>query len=343
MSLNNLDLAIGLIMVILVLSLICMAINEWIAQLMALRSGTLRNGITQILEDDLARQLYAHPLVQSLSQKGRFDRLLKRPGDPSYIPSDLFATALLDIAANASAPDGAPPTDGARETVAKLPDGRAKSALLAILDQMDDDITTARAAAEQWFDAAMERVSGQYKRRIQIVTIGVAVAVTVVANADALVIADSLREDPIMREALVALATETVNENAAEAGTDSVDPPTDEGDTTGSTNPATDQGDEGTGAEAATEPETVTTEDTPEELLDKAQIARLLKQTDQIQLPLGWADTPKDSNAWVAKALGLLLTAAAISLGAPFWFDMLGKIVHIRATGPVPSGSGDQS
>ena len=31
--------------------------------------------------------------------------------------------------------------------------------------------------------------------------------------------------------------------------------------------------------------------------------------------------------------VGWLLTIAAISLGAPFWFDLLGKIAHLRASG----------
>ena len=31
--------------------------------------------------------------------------------------------------------------------------------------------------------------------------------------------------------------------------------------------------------------------------------------------------------------VGWLLTVAAISLGVPFWFDLLGKIVHLRASG----------
>jgi hypothetical protein len=29
---------------------------------------------------------------------------------------------------------------------------------------------------------------------------------------------------------------------------------------------------------------------------------------------------------------GWLLTAIAISMGAPFWFDMLGKIISVRST-----------
>ena len=34
--------------------------------------------------------------------------------------------------------------------------------------------------------------------------------------------------------------------------------------------------------------------------------------------------------------LGWLLTAIAVSLGAPFWFDMLKKIVNLRAAGREP-------
>jgi hypothetical protein len=55
-------------------------------------------------------------------------------------------------------------------------------------------------------------------------------------------------------------------------------------------------------------------------------------------LPLGW-DTadPRtwpgtDWRAWAMKALGLLLTALAVSLGAPFWFDVLNKFMVARST-----------
>jgi len=36
------------------------------------------------------------------------------------------------------------------------------------------------------------------------------------------------------------------------------------------------------------------------------------------------------------KVIGILLTAVAASLGAPFWFDMLSKLVNIRAVGKAP-------
>ena len=39
------------------------------------------------------------------------------------------------------------------------------------------------------------------------------------------------------------------------------------------------------------------------------------------------------------KILGLLLTAIALSLGAPFWFDTLSRFVNVRGSGPAPAKS----
>ncbi len=59
-------------------------------------------------------------------------------------------------------------------------------------------------------------------------------------------------------------------------------------------------------------------------------------------LPLGWDAElrdafPKMDGALFLKLIGWLITAIAVSLGAPFWFDGLGKILNIRATGGRPA------
>jgi len=53
----------------------------------------------------------------------------------------------------------------------------------------------------------------------------------------------------------------------------------------------------------------------------------------QLELPVGWSKTsvPKGSE-WYNRVLGLLLTAFAATLGAPFWFDVLNKVMVIRST-----------
>lgn len=57
--------------------------------------------------------------------------------------------------------------------------------------------------------------------------------------------------------------------------------------------------------------------------------------------PIGWdMSAPRHSSdwyfspeGWLKKIVGLLVTALAVSLGAPFWFDLLRKLVAIRSGG----------
>ena len=76
----------------------------------------------------------------------------------------------------------------------------------------------------------------------------------------------------------------------------------------------------------------------------KLEDTNLEQTVKKLDLPLGWdlklgdgpTQLPNDGLSWVEKLIGLLLTVGAIQLGAPFWFDLLGKIVRVRGTGAPP-------
>ncbi len=51
------------------------------------------------------------------------------------------------------------------------------------------------------------------------------------------------------------------------------------------------------------------------------------------------ANNDTDFWGWILKIVGLLATTFAISLGAPFWFDVLNKFIAFRASGPPPQPS----
>lgn len=51
------------------------------------------------------------------------------------------------------------------------------------------------------------------------------------------------------------------------------------------------------------------------------------------KFPIGWNSVPRDSLDWLKSLLGWIITTAAISLGAPFWFDFLGKVANLRGSG----------
>ena len=52
-------------------------------------------------------------------------------------------------------------------------------------------------------------------------------------------------------------------------------------------------------------------------------------------LPIGWSELPR-RDQWLTMALGWLITAFAVSLGAPFRFDLLNRFVNVRASGKTP-------
>jgi hypothetical protein len=280
-----LEVAIGIVFVYLLLSLICSTANELVARMSALRSGTLEAGIHNLLSgktpsgQELADIFYEHPLIKGLYRQGCFDKLVGRKGKPSYIPSSTFALTLFDIFAPTNAAGPKTLTD-VRNAVVNLPDSETRNTLLFLIDEAEGDLKKARGNVEQWFNNAMERVSGWYKRNIQLITLGVAFIISAGLNADTFIIANSFYRDPTVRASVVAGAQQPL--------------PT-----------------------------------------ESEQSLTKIKQTlQQLQLPMGWSDTrmiPSTSLGWITKFFGWLFTTLAISLGAPFWFDLLGKI--IRPTG----------
>ena len=68
-----------------------------------------------------------------------------------------------------------------------------------------------------------------------------------------------------------------------------------------------------------------------EESVAAGEISGIDERAELRAFPLGYPD-PFAGITW-RMIVGWLLIIAAISLGAPFWFDLLGKIVHLRASG----------
>jgi len=305
-----LDIAIGLVFVYLLFSLIVTAASELVAAALNWRADHLRQGLERMLSPTVARAVYEHPLISKLSKGSR---------GPSYIPAATFALALVDTlpTLGAAPPDGARTLTGLIDTI---PDADVRRVLRLLLDEAGGDGAKLQKNIEDWFNTSMDRVAGWYKRKTQIANVILAVVVVVIVNVDSLVIVTRLGNDAALRAALVAQAQELAKQGPPASGA----PPT-------------------TGPSA------------PPDEIDK-RIGRL----SALGLPVGWTDTsdaghpwpgwyPRDRpfSEWGGQWLGLirqhvlgwLLTALAASLGAPFWFDILKKIITIRSAGPVPASS----
>ncbi len=316
----TLEVAIGLAFVFFLLSLIVSAITEGISWAKDLRAENLIEGIHGMLGDSgVATKLLDHPLVQTDLSSSK-----PRKG-PSYISARNFALALADVVSGLDKETSMKEIERGIERIG--PQSPLGLQLKALLVGVDDDIESFLASAEQWFDDSMDRVSGWYKRNSQKIAIGAAVVVTLVLNASAIRIAERLNDDPAVRAAVVAQAEAAVaeGEEKEEAGAEEKAADAEE--------PA------GATEESATgEEEPADDEEASAEKAGK-QVETAFDKLDSLQLPILWSDANSPIGSWTAFALSLagwLITAIAISLGAPFWFDALGKLAHLRTTGKKP-------
>lgn len=284
-----LDVVFGLIFVYLVLSLICSALNETISSIFAWRADFLHEGIANLLDDPkitgLAKDLYDHSLIQSVTRRRR-RRFFRKEGSryPSYLPKDMFSLALLDQVGAMGKHTGE-----LKQALEAVPNAQVKKVLLTYYEEAEGDARRFRAGVESWFDQGMERVSGWYRRRVQVVVWALAIVVSLVLNADSVRLASTLWSDDAVREAVVAQAQ-------GAASNESVD-----------------------------------------------QLADDVGNIDELEIPLGWAidegdprDIPRDVGDVFSKLLGLMVTAVALTFGAPFWFDILRKVAGVRSAGVRP-------
>lgn len=299
------DVAIALSFLYLLLSLVCSAINEIIAAVVGLRQRTLLRGIRRMLADSepLRKALYEHPLIKSIHHGA-----LPWTSKPSYMPKDVFASALLDVLKD---PDKFKiKEDQIKEVKQSVSALMAGTKLGEKLDtawgKLGDEIAKERQAVGQWFDDAMDRVSGVYKRSAQVIILAVGLVIALAMNVDSVTVTRSLWTDGKLRESVAIEASKYVSSDVQKAGSQASD------------------------FDAATK-------------AANDKLAKANSKLEVLSLPLGWPDgnflALRRDETWPGKLLGLLITILAISLGAPFWFDTVSLFVNLRGAGKKPAPS----
>lgn len=298
-----LDVAIGLIFVYLLLAIICTAANEWLAALTKQRAKFLKKSLLQLLDNQptkkdgspgaFIKEFYQHPLITGMMRDG---------SHPTYLAARTFSAVISDLLAADQSADAA--TRDLAAAAAAIPEGDVKKALVALAQHSKRDLKTAEEVIEEWFNDAMDRVSGWYKRRTQTWTIIVAIAITVIANADTIGISRRLWTDPVLRSAVVEEAKVRAQKPRPRISVEykDEDDPTNPTVTTNEGNQLSDQ--------------------------ERALLGQLL----------GWRGSLNDNTwlNWLERLFGWMLTVLALSLGAPFWFDLLNKFINIRSAGKSP-------
>jgi outer membrane biosynthesis protein TonB len=359
---NVLDVAIGLALFFLFVSLMCSAVREMLAALTRARAADLERGIRNLFAEEsgtgAVQQFFDHPRIAALFL-GRYDprgltsqsprgnmRRREREHLPSYIPANQFSTTLIDIITRGQSAGRAAAITAAelRSAAESFPNEAVRTAVLSALDAAQDDINRAKASLEDWFNAAMDRVSGWYKQRTQVILFAIGLLAAGVFNLDALEVGRQLQTSAALRTAVVARAVdlETLRppapapEEATEqaAAEDAPTPATDEAaeQTPEAPAPAS-QPDEATPeAKNATSP-------APSKTSVSDRLDAIIGEFGALGYSTGWRDCPPEHlcepeqfwETWPSRIAGWLITALAVTLGAPFWFDLLSKFMSIRS------------
>ncbi len=359
--LRTLDVIIGLVFVFSLLSVVCSAVAEGIEAIVRRRATGLQAGLRRLLEADgtsYVDAFYKHPLIQAF-----YDANGRRK--PSYIPSRSFAIAVLDVLAKSPRVKA-----DALTYIDRLPDDALGNAVRALAKSAGDKWEDTLGAVQGWFDDAMDRVSSAYKRGTHWILLVLGLGVAGTLNADAINIASMLATDPALRESVVDAALRRANApapapSAQDTGASKPAPkvsgaPAARG--RADVRPASAPGGSGGGAPQVIAP--AQPSDPPAQPAgpaapaasppagggssDGGTTAAAMEQLQALSLPIGWSGAkltqdprgiPETQAAWLTKILGILVTGFALSLGAPFWFDVLNKVAQLRtATKPANGG-----
>ena len=359
---NNsvLNVIIGLVFIFLIYSLFATALREAVASIFQKRANTLYKGIKSMLTNtDLSEntfdrignyikcsvinfwrwlkswvrdskpttlydKFYHHPIIKNYGENAVFSK-------PSYLTAENFAIILIDTIKNLE-PDNELKvadikmlsetlinhSDLPGEILKNLPK-RTAARVLTIdcetfkilyfhLNEAAGDLNVFKSRLEQWYNDTMGRVSGWYKRHTQTWLFMIGFVLAMVLNIDTIRISTYLSRNQEIAGKLADMGTAFAN------------------------NP-----------------------NNKNLQVEGAILQDINAQKDSINtlLGLGWpypeCASSYDKVAVIVKGtftsfstlMGFFITAIAISLGAPFWFDLLNRFINLRSAGKTvnPSGS----
>lgn len=346
-----LDVVIGLVFIYLLYSLLVTVLGEIVSTWLGLRSSMLYKAINRMLTDSFdsndslgvrikllirkvfgreekkpatfAQKFYHYPSIKYLSKPEAVKYLFTKRQLPSYLSAENFGTTIINILRER----------GAGTSVSEQIDYCLRFNTCQIqpetLKQLNNLFTESgrdellfQKKLERWFNDTMDRASGWYKRKMQWILFLSGFVIAIIFNVDSIAITRKLSADKGIRDKVISMALHSCDSSSLSSGYIFNDNFSD------------------------------------------SQIVKyktLLAEADKANMVMGigWDDLPETEigfgrymfnvklpfhalNPFVSNFWGLVITAIALSLGAPFWFDLLKKLVAIRGAGVKPEKSGFQ-
>jgi hypothetical protein len=197
--------------------------------------------------------------------------------------------------------------------------------------QKENELELVRSNIEEWFNNAMDRLTGWYKRRCLITTLLVGTLLAFMVNVDSINLVGRLWREPDLRFAIInnieSILTQdnttTLNVgqlSAIQQQFTEISLPV--GWIGSPVSPTVDQ--------VTNLAQTCT-------LLPQAKSEIYGMEISSQCYPIINSPQVTDITGWLIKLAGILISGVAASPGASFWFDILKKIINVRLTGVNPS------
>jgi hypothetical protein len=296
-SSSILDTLIALIFIYFLLSTLVSCTIEYYAQKTKRRSVELKKSINKILNDsenlNFASLLYAHPMIKEFREKVN--------SLPSYVDSKTFSKVLIDLIQKQGSDKSKVGFESFINGINTLKNGDLKTTLQLFVNN-SKEISELELQIQHWYESYMDRATGWYKKGMRQPLFLISAIYVVLFNVNFIDIAKHVYQNESIRSAIV------VDANAA-------------------------------------------VQNQPK--FTEADIQKLKSQlTKEYELPIGWGlnEQEKLGNGGLtnffkklAKVIydkgighvfwGYLISAFIMSFGAPFWFDILKKVVNMRGGG----------
>ncbi len=312
-----------------------------------LYNDPLINTLNQQSQEEIEKKFWE--IAKSLDKKGLGD---KQSG-PSYLPSETFSITLLDTLkipqlinyvkhpseesqtnlhmilesykqlkdgiANKESPSGLRIQEIYQDIsdpnfiniVNNLPNDVPENLInsLAVIAQrskikigdITEEMNQFKNEVETWFDRSMDRASGVYKRNAKGVAILIGISIAILTNTNTFHIVKRLSQDSVIRSTIAQSASQRIDY-----------------------------------------------------IKDSEARREIEKLLGNASLPIGWQNINQQfeldtkglnsGNALLMRSwqvfqfiFGWIVSGLAIAMGAPFWFDILNKVINVRNAGPKPT------
>lgn len=337
-----LDILISLAFIYGLFSVLVSAATELLMTIWSQRARTLWMAVRWLLpgdgsgaaKDDVAASFLRHPLVQGMGAaerdmagkaKGVGEIMSKamtqintapvakgvRAAFPSYLPSGVFVDAVMHMLKSGEIRKGTVHPEADMEAlISDVDNPSLRTTLEALHQSARDSGVPFRLRLGRWYDDAMDRATGTYRRTAHVVLFLVAFIMAVWCNVDTVRLVTVLTVNPELRKGLASKATEYI-----ETQVDKV------------------------ARAAAAQPASADANAQLQVKIEEYNAA--LSKIDSLGIPLHWGKAEKlyvIANPFLAIA-GWLMSAVAATLGANFWFQILGGLVKMRLAGNKPARS----